>query len=143
GAEGRSWRCVEPAEETEHGRVATGAREAGVLGSISVALAIGIPNAIFLEAVLSKIAFGMPNVRVTMIGPSELGSRCLRISFAGDEPDERAASTNSFSLMDRTWPRTRRASPTQLTSDIAPKMVSRLGWKTETTTSTNRRSGNA
>src|SRR5205807_8816182 len=85
-----------------------------------------------LRTASRKMAFGIPNVRVTMIGPSELGSRCLRINFAGDEPDERAASTDSFSLMDKTWPRTNRARPTQLTSAIAPKMVSRLGPNTET-----------
>src|SRR5207245_4706580 len=96
-----------------------------------------------LSTAARKMAFGMPNVRVTMIGPRELGSRYLRISFGGDDPDERAASMNSFSLMDSTCPRTSRASPTQFTSAIAPKIVSRLGPKTETTTSTKSRSGNA
>src|SRR5260370_40103892 len=74
---------------------------------------------------------------------------CFRISFSGEEPDDLAASMYSFSLIDSTWPRTRRARPTQLTSAIAPKIG--ISWTnqlpltlhTETTTRTKRRTGNA
>ena len=58
---------------------------------------------------------GIVKAATTIKGPRQLGRiwrNMMRISLA---PIQRAASTNSFCFKESTWPRTRRATPTQFT----------------------------
>ena len=64
----------------------------------------------------------MASVSATMQGPSALGSRCLKMMRISLDPMERAASTNSFCLMESTCPRMIRAIPSQFNMPIAMKM---------------------
>ncbi len=57
----------------------------------------------------ATIAAATLSVRFTMIGPTQFGRMCRMMMRLLDAPDARAASTNSFSLIDSTWPRTTRA----------------------------------
>src|SRR4051812_36679486 len=54
-------------------------------------------------------AAAMARVAFTRIGPMVLGRMWRTTMRPLDAPDARAASTNSFSLIDSTWPRTTRA----------------------------------
>ncbi len=69
-----------------------------------------------------KIASGMPKVIETTIGVSALGSTWRLITRQKPAPRARAPSTNSFSLMERTWARVWRAMPTQPVRPSAMKM---------------------
>ena len=55
------------------------------------------------------IATAIASVAFTMIGPIEFGRMWRTMIRELDAPLARAASTNSFSLTDSTWPRTTRA----------------------------------
>src|SRR6266542_6861216 len=55
------------------------------------------------------IAFGTLKAAETISGARAFGSRCLNMIRPGVAPTDRAASTNSRSLRDSTWPRVRRA----------------------------------
>ncbi len=69
---------------------------------------------------------GTRSVEYTMMMPSVLGSRCRRMMRAVPAPIERAASTNSLALSEMIWPRTTRATVSQLTSDSATKRLTML-----------------
>jgi len=62
-------------------------------------------------AVLAAIAPGIANASETITGASELGNRWRNMIRRVGTPMARAASTNSFSLSDRTWPRISRGEP--------------------------------
>src|SRR3954468_7054539 len=55
------------------------------------------------------IAAAMARVALTRMGPMVLGIRWRVMMRLLDAPDARAASTNSFSLIERIWLRTTRA----------------------------------
>ena len=70
----------------------------------------------------ASIAPGIAKASDTMTGARAFGNRCrIMIRFVGT-PVARAASMNSFSLSDSTWPRTSRVRPTQFTTARATKM---------------------
>ncbi len=72
-----------------------------------------------------RIAAATFSVTVTMIGPAEFGSRWRKMIRLSLEPSARAASTNSFSLSERTTPRTMRAVGIQKNSERM-KIVARM-----------------
>src|SRR5436309_7961094 len=59
-------------------------------------------DSVMMAAAMARVAF-------TMMGPMVLGIRWRVMIRRFDAPDARAASTNSFSLIDRIWLRTTRA----------------------------------
>src|SRR3984893_9201979 len=63
------------------------------------------------------IAYPTTRVVLTAIGPTMLGMMWRNITRQLDAPDARAASTNSFSLIDRNRPRTTRAMIIQKRND--------------------------
>src|SRR5438445_7374149 len=64
-------------------------------------------------------------VAATFTGARVLGRRCRKMIRPFVDPVIRAASMNSFSLSDRTWPRTRRATVSHETRPRAMKTPSR------------------
>ena len=65
------------------------------------------------ELLSVKIADGICKAVETMMTERQFGRMCLRMIQPGFAPMERAASTYSFSLIERIWPRMSRAMPTQ------------------------------
>lgn len=74
-------------------------------------LAIGAdtPRPMKLRKASVKIASGMDKVRVTIIGPTQLGIIWRQRICHVDVPQERAAMTYSCCFRLRIWPRTMRA----------------------------------
>ena len=99
-----------------------------------VAVGGRIPTPMKESVPSASIALGMPNATATTTGPRAFGSRWRDMMRVAGAPMALAASTYSFSLRDRTWPRTRRAIPTQLTMAIPANMSTRppirspMGW---------------
>ena len=79
----------------------------------------------------SRMAAATTRVVLTTIGPMMLGRMWRNMIRALVAPEARAASTNSFSLMDRNRPRTTRAIDCQNSTDRV-KMISvvELTWPT-------------
>ena len=61
------------------------------------------------SAASAVISAGTLSEKVTRIGAHRLGSNCRNRTCPRPAPEARAASTNSRSRSDSTWPRTSRA----------------------------------
>ncbi len=75
----------------------------------------------------NTIAVGMYSVASTSTGPSRLGRMSMNMIRHGPAPSDLAASTYSFSLIDRVWPRTILEMPAQEKNEMTPITIVRLG----------------
>ena len=92
------------------------------------------PRKLRLDSI--RIADATPNVAVTMIGPSEFGSKCRTMTRKSLAPSAWAACGNGCPPRRKNSPRTNRATPVQPVSPITTMMMIMLFAASERLTTT-------
>ncbi|MNY05074.1 hypothetical protein D3C86_1377800 [compost metagenome] len=100
------------------------------------------PNPRKLRPVSSKIAEAKLAEATTSMGPEILGRMCLIMVLEVEKPRAFEASTNSTSFSDMTWPRTNRATSTQVDKPTAIKICQNPFPKAKEMAITSSREGN-